>query len=158
MPEKSRFEPMKKSLVWISKQILRTAFFVWIFYCYSHPVHIFDFIPLWLSVGLTVGLFWPIFWKLLKEMYGAIADDIAARVEKRISPELHAFYVQYQIDTKPPSLTDLFEMGVPDASDEARRLSARYEGRPWTFYLYDILREVTSLRRAAKREAERSVL
>jgi len=46
--------------------------------------------------------------------------------------ELHAFHVQYQMDTKPPSTMDLIEMGVPDASEEALRLSARYGYRPLT--------------------------
>jgi hypothetical protein len=39
-------------------------------------------------------------------------------------------------------MTDLFEMDVLDASDEARRLLIRYGDRPLTVYLYDILREV----------------
>jgi hypothetical protein len=138
---------MKKSLVWIAKQIIRTAFIVWLCYTFSQPPgHALDFIPRWLSIGLALGLFWPVYWKLIKDLYGSVADDIAGRVEKRISAELHAFHVQYQMDTKPPSTLDLIEMGVPNASDEAHRLLARYGGRPLTVYLYDILREMTSRR------------
>lgn len=97
---------MKNSLVWISKQILRTAFVILIFYTFSQPPgHTLDFIPHWLSMGLVLGLFWPVYKRLIKNIYSSIADDIAGRVAKRISTELHD--VQYEMDAKSPALADM---------------------------------------------------
>ena len=76
---------MKKSILWLCKQVLRTAFFVWMAYFYlGPPGHALDFIPRWLAIGVALGLFWPLYWRLFLDVYGLVAYDIAARVEKRL--------------------------------------------------------------------------
>ena len=138
---------MKKSLLWITKLILRTAFFVWMAYSWTHAGNMLDSIPAWLGLGVALGLLWPLYWKLICDVYGALADDVASRVEKRISPELHAFYRQYQMDTRPPSAMPLFEPGGTFDEADALAMGRRDRRKPITVSLHEILSEIRSLPR-----------
>jgi hypothetical protein len=129
---------MQKSLRWLGKTSVRTALFVFMAYCLmTPPLHDFDFLPKWLSIGLALGLFWPLYCRLGGDLWGVIADDIATRVEKRVNPKLHPKYVECQLS----------QFGA-DIADDNR--TSDDEARPMPVYLLAILREVRALKKEVR--------
>jgi hypothetical protein len=139
--------PMKKSLIWVAKLVARVVFFAWFSWTFTRPFKYHPDPLGWLWVAIAFALLWPSIVTAGTNLYDNFANDMANRVEKKIGPELHAFYVQYQMDTNPPSVEDLLESDAADAYNEAMALSFRYEDHNITLSLRDILIAIKSIQR-----------